>query len=83
MNIIYKRKADKVKPVDLDKSDSNISRKSKSWREDMIREKMKNIDSDSDDLYAKWLIFKFFKIVKGSRLIPERIEKLIVRFITP
>jgi hypothetical protein len=48
----------------------------------MIREEMKNINPDLDDLYAKWLILKFFKIVKGSRLIPERIEKLIIRFIT-
>jgi hypothetical protein len=37
---------------------------------------------NSDDLYAKWLILKFSKIVKDNRLILERIEKLIVRFIT-
>jgi hypothetical protein len=49
----------------------------------MIREKMKNIDLDLDDLYAKWLIPKFFKIIKGSRLTPERIEKLIIKSITP
>jgi hypothetical protein len=48
----------------------------------MIREKIKNIDLNSDDLYAKWLISKFSKIIKNSRLIPERIEKLIVKFIT-
>jgi hypothetical protein len=44
---------------------------------------MKNMDLDSDDLYTKWLILKFSKIVKDNYLIPERIEKLIVRFITP
>jgi hypothetical protein len=43
---------------------------------------MKNVDSDLDDLYTKWLIPKFFKIIKDSRLISECIEKLIVRFIT-
>jgi hypothetical protein len=48
----------------------------------MIRKKIKNVDSDLDDLYAKWLISKFSKIIKNNRLIPERIEKLIVRFIT-
>ena len=48
----------------------------------MIRKEMKNVDLDPDDLYAKWLISKFSKIIKDSRLIPERIEKLIVRFIT-
>jgi hypothetical protein len=68
--------------VDSDKLNSNISEESKSWRENMIREKMKNVDLDLNDLYAKWLISKFFKIIKDSRLTPERIEKLIVRFIT-
>jgi hypothetical protein len=82
MDTIYKRKADKIKPVDLDKSDNSIPGESKSWRENIIREEMKNVNPDSDDLYAKWLISKFFKITKGSRLIPERIEKLIVRSIT-
>jgi hypothetical protein len=48
----------------------------------MIRKKIKNMNLNSDDLYAKWLISKFFKIVKGNRLTPERIEKLIVKFIT-
>jgi hypothetical protein len=83
MDTIYKQKINKIKPVDSDKSDNNIFREFKFWREDIIREKMKNIDLDSDNLYAKWLILKFFKIIKESRLIPERIEKLIVKFITP
>jgi hypothetical protein len=61
---------------------TTISGESKFWREDIIRKEMKNVDPDSDDLYAKWLIPKFFKIIKDSRLIPERIEKLIVKFIT-
>jgi len=69
--------------VNLDKLNSNIFKKSKSWRENMIREKIKNVNPDLNDLYAKWLIPKFSKIVKNSRLIPERIEKLIVKFITP
>jgi hypothetical protein len=83
MDTIYKRKADKVKPVDSDKSNSSISEESKFWRENMIREKIKNINPNPDDPYAKWLIPKFSKIVKNNRLTPERIEKLIIRFITP
>jgi hypothetical protein len=82
MDIIYKRKADKVKPINSDKSNNNIPKRSKSWREDIIREKIKNMDPDSDNLYAKWLIPKFSKIIKNNRLIPKRIEKLIVRSIT-
>jgi hypothetical protein len=83
MDIIYKRKAEKVKPVDSDKSNGSIPKKSKSWRENMIREEMKNMNPDPDDLYAKWLIPKFFKIAKSNRLTPKRIEKLIVGSITP
>jgi hypothetical protein len=74
MNTIYKRKADKVKSINLDKLDSSIPKGSKFWREDMIREEMKNVDLDLNNLYAKWLIPKFSKIVKDNRLIPERIE---------
>jgi hypothetical protein len=48
----------------------------------MIREKIKNVNPNLNDLYAKWLIPKFFKIAKDSRLIPECIEKLIVKSIT-
>jgi hypothetical protein len=48
----------------------------------MIREKIKNVNPDLNNLYTKWLIPKFSKIIKNSRLISERIEKLIVRFIT-
>jgi hypothetical protein len=39
--------------MDLDKSDNNTPRESKFWREDMIREKTKNVNPDSDNLYAK------------------------------
>jgi hypothetical protein len=39
--------------VDLDKSDNNIPGESKSWRENIIRKEMKNVDPDLDDLYAK------------------------------
>jgi hypothetical protein len=53
MDTIYKRKINKVKPVDSDKLNNNIPEKSKSWRENIIREKIKNMDPDLNDLYAK------------------------------
>jgi hypothetical protein len=49
----------------------------------MIWEKKKDIVLDLNDLYARWLILKFSKLAKGSRLTPERIKKLIVESITP
>jgi len=39
--------------MDLNKSDNSIFRESKSWRKDIIREEMKNVDLDLDDSYAK------------------------------
>ena len=69
--------------MNLNKSNGSTPGKSKSWREDIIREEIKNMILDLDDLYAKWLIPKFSKIAKGSRLTLERIEKLIVGSITP
>jgi hypothetical protein len=39
--------------MDLDKLNNNISGKSKSWRENMIREEIKNVNLDLDNLYAK------------------------------
>jgi hypothetical protein len=53
MDIIYKRKANKIKLVNLNELNSSISGKSKFWRENIIREEMKNMDFDLDDLYAK------------------------------
>jgi hypothetical protein len=39
--------------MDSDKLDNNIPEKSKFWRENIIREEMKNVKLDSDNLYAK------------------------------
>jgi hypothetical protein len=53
MDTIYKRKINKIKSVDSDELDNSILRESKSWRENMIRKKIKNVDPDLDNLYAK------------------------------
>ena len=82
VNTLYKRKADKVRSVDTDESDGTAPGGSKTWREDMLRKKRRTKSPDKEDLYAEWLIPKFSKIFKGSRLTPERIKKLIMRFIT-
>jgi hypothetical protein len=53
IDIIYKRKVNKIKPMDSNESDNNTPEKSKSWREDIIRKKIKNINPDPDNLYTK------------------------------
>ena len=39
--------------MDSDKSDNNTPKESKFWREDMIREKMKNMTPDPNDPYTE------------------------------
>jgi hypothetical protein len=68
--------------VDIDESDRTAPGGFKIWREDMLRKERRIKNPDKEDFYVKWLILKFSEIPKGSRLIPERIEKLIMRSIT-
>src|SRR5271156_372945 len=82
VNTLYKRKADKVRSVNTDESDGTAPGGSKTWREDMLRKERRTESPDKEDLYAEWLIPKFSEIPKGSRLTPERIEKLIMGSIT-
>ena len=83
-NTAYKRKAEKVKPVDYDKSDGSKPSSSRKWKEDAIREaerKGLHVPREPQD---RWFIPKFSSIEKGIRLTPERIEKMkIGEFLTP
>jgi hypothetical protein len=83
VDILYKKKMDKVQPVDSDKSDRSVPGGSIFWREEIIKKELENLLSAERGFYPQWLIPKFSKIEKGSRLTPERIEKLIVGNITP
>ena len=72
----YKKKADKVKPVDYDQSDGSCPMMSMQWKEDAIAEaKAKGLDKPREphDIY---FIPKFSTIEKGARLTPERVQKL-------
>jgi hypothetical protein len=83
VDTLYKRKADKVQPVNLNKSDKNVPGGSIFWREEIIKKELKDFPSAERGSYPQWLIPKFSKIEKGNRLTPERIEKLIVKNIIP
>ena len=78
VDTLYKRKKDKVQPVNSDKFDKNVPGGSIFWREEMIKKELKDFPSAERGFYSQWLILKFSKIEKGNRFIPERIEKLIV-----
>ena len=71
---MYKRKAEKVRPVDLGELDGNKPGGVPDW---VV--KLKEMDVKShDEKYPEWLIPKFSDIERGSRLTKERLENLII-----
>lgn len=72
----YKRKSQKVQPVDLSLSDGSKPDGSDTWRLDAIKREI--LILDPTDKYMHWLIPKFTLIGKGTRLTPERLDKMII-----
>ncbi len=72
----YKRKSQKVQPVDLSLSDGSKPDGSNTWRLDTIKRETPILDLT--DKYTHWLIPKFIPIAKGARLTPERLGKMII-----
>ena len=72
----YKRKSQKVQPVDLSLSDGSKPDGSDTWRLDAIKRETPILDPT--DKYTHWLIPKFTPIAKGARLTPERLGKMII-----
>ena len=78
MYTAYKNKANKVRPVDSDKSLGDIPRGYNDWKERAIlRERARGKDKPTGK-YDRWLTLKFSDIQRGSRLIAERIEGIII-----
>jgi hypothetical protein len=74
INTAYKRKADKVRPIDSDKSDGSISGNSENWKQKI--EKRFDIPEGPFEKYDYLLISKFSIINREARLIPERFAKI-------
>ena len=74
VNGMYKRKAEKVRPVDLGESDGNKPGGVLDW---VAKSKEMDVKSH-DEKYPEWLIPKFSDIERGSRLTKERLENLII-----
>jgi hypothetical protein len=73
VSTMYKRKADKVRPVDCGKSDGDNPGGVMNWVE---ISKRSDVYHEPMGKYSKWLIPKFSDIERGSRLTEERISKL-------
>lgn len=72
----YKRKSQKVQPVDLSLSDGSKPDGSDTWRLDAIKRETPILDPT--DKYTHWLIPKSTPIAKGARLTPERLSKMVI-----
>ena len=73
----YKRKAQRVQPVDSSFSDGSKQDGSNNWKTNAIKKKTPIFDSNNK--YTQWLIPKFTSIAKGARLTPEQLGKMIIR----
>jgi hypothetical protein len=72
---LYKRKVDKVRPVDCGESDGDNPGGVSNWVEILKRS---DVYHEPTGVYSKWLILKFSDIERGSRLTEERISKLVI-----
>ena len=72
---IYKKKADKVKPVDPNGTDGSKLGGILDWVE---RSRARDIVPSEVGRYTEWLIPKFSDISRGSRLTKERADGLLV-----
>ena len=72
----YKRKSQKVQPVDLSLSDGSKPDGSDTWKVNAIKKKV--LILDPTDKYSHGLISKFTPIMKGAGLTLERLAKMIV-----
>ena len=74
VNTLYKRVADKKKPINLGSSDGTKPLGNPNWRAETIAQETYVHDPESK--YAKFLIPKFSKIAKGARLKPQRLAEM-------
>lgn len=74
----FKKKAQKVKPLNSDKSDGSTTLITREWKLQAIQDaKDKGLDQPREP-HDKFFIPKFSSIKKGSRLTEERKSKLII-----
>jgi len=79
VNAVYKRKADKIKPVDLGKSTGEKPEVNSRWFRKAWEEVMacpEKMGGDPPHRYDAFITPRFSGAARGSRLTPERVERL-------
>jgi hypothetical protein len=78
VNTAYKRKADKVQPVDTDKSDGTKPGGFQDWRERAeVRERTAGV-GDTEYKFWEWIHPRLAKFPRGQRLTERRREELVI-----
>ena len=73
---VYKRKSQKLQPVDLNLPDRSKPDGTDAWRLDVIKREI--LILDHTDKYTHWLIPKFTLIAKGAMITPEQLSKMVI-----
>jgi len=77
VNTLYKRKADKVKPVDTDQQDGSTPGGLHDWRARAQAKEQAAFDG-RPYLFSEWISPRLATFPRGERLTPERMEKLVI-----
>ncbi len=73
---IYKKKTEKIQPVNSSNSDGSTLDGNKNWKKRAIQQERFTVEVGAK--YKDLLIPKFSDLAKRSRLTPERLQKMIV-----
>ena len=79
----YKRKADKVRPVNLLAPDKTVIGGITEWREVALCQQRASIQGLPLSLYNHFLKPRYTKLARGTRLKPEQLERIIVGDLQP
>ena len=76
VNIIYKRKAQKINSINVEIIDDSESRTNSKWREILKSSVTSKFVKQLSDVYNFFLTLKFSKIRQDFRLTSERLQKM-------
>ena len=76
IKILYKRKNQKIRSVNLSKSDESKSEDEFDWKKVVLKSEVSKRTYDFIDRFIEHLISKFFDLMKNVKLIFERLKRL-------
>ena len=77
VDILYKRKTQKINPMNVEITDGSRSRTNLKWREILKSSVTSKSVEQLSDVYDSFLTSKFSKIKQNFKLTPERLQKML------